>query len=147
MSAIPAHNVIPAIATAKFNIRFNPNHTGDDLMERLRQLIGAGTSTRHASISNMRVSGEAFYTEPGKLTDLIVAAVKAETGRSPHLQPVAEPRTRATSRTCAPLPNWACGTKWRTRWMKASRSTKSKHFAGYITACWPPISPRPDRLA
>src|SRR6185436_16599634 len=36
----PAHNVIPAIATAKFNIRFNPNHAGADLMARIEQLIG-----------------------------------------------------------------------------------------------------------
>jgi succinyl-diaminopimelate desuccinylase len=80
----PAHNVIPAIATAKFNIRFNPNHTGDHLMESLRQLIGAGTSNVRLDL-DMRVSGEAFYTAPGRLTDLIVAAVKSETGRSPAL--------------------------------------------------------------
>ena len=80
----PAHNVIPAIATAKFNIRFNPNHKGDHLMESLRQLIGAGTSSVRLDL-DMRVSGEAFYTEPGRLTDLIVAAVKSETGRSPAL--------------------------------------------------------------
>jgi len=80
----PAHNVIPAIATAKFNIRFNPNHKGDDLMERLRQLIGAGSGSVRLDLE-MRVSGEAFYTAPGTLTDLIVAAVKSETGRSPAL--------------------------------------------------------------
>jgi succinyl-diaminopimelate desuccinylase len=80
----PAHNVIPAIATAKFNIRFNPNHKGDDLMERLRQLIGSGSAGVKLDL-DMRVSGEAFYTAPGRLTDLIVAAVKSETGRSPAL--------------------------------------------------------------
>ncbi len=80
----PAHNVIPAIATAKFNIRFNPNHKGDDLMARIEQLIG--TTQNGVTITiEQRVSGEAFYTEPGRLTDLIVSAVKAETGRSPAL--------------------------------------------------------------
>ena len=31
------------------------------------------------------VTGEAFYTNPGKLTELILEAVKAETGRTPKL--------------------------------------------------------------
>jgi succinyl-diaminopimelate desuccinylase len=80
----PAHNVIPAVATAKFNIRFNPNHKGDDLMARIEQLIG----TTHNGVTitiEQRVSGEAFYTTPGRLTDLIISAVKAETGRAPAL--------------------------------------------------------------
>jgi succinyl-diaminopimelate desuccinylase len=79
-----AHNVIPAQATAKFNIRFNPNHKGDDLMERIRQLLGGGGNGVQLTIE-MRVTGEAFYTNPGRLTDLIVASVKAETGRTPQL--------------------------------------------------------------
>jgi succinyl-diaminopimelate desuccinylase len=80
----PAHNVIPAQATAKFNIRFNPNHTGDALMKRISDLIS--TTERGVTVTvDQRVTGEAFYTQPGKLTDLIVAAVSAETGRSPQL--------------------------------------------------------------
>lgn len=79
-----AHNVIPAQATAKFNIRFNPNHTGADLMARLQQLIGGGRDGVTLTL-DMRVTGEAFYTKPGKLTDLIVGAVEAETGRKPDL--------------------------------------------------------------
>ncbi len=80
----PAHNVIPAIATAKFNIRFNPNHKGEDLMARIAQLIGATRDGVTVTVEQ-RVSGEAFYTQPGRLTDLIVDAVKAETGRAPKL--------------------------------------------------------------
>lgn len=80
----PAHNVIPAQATAKFNIRFNPNHTGDALMKRISDLIS--TTDRGVTVTvDQRVTGEAFYTQPGKLTDLIVAAVSAETGRQPQL--------------------------------------------------------------
>jgi succinyl-diaminopimelate desuccinylase len=79
-----AHNVIPAQATAKFNIRFNPNHTGADLMARLEQLIGSGCDGVTLSL-DMRVTGEAFYTQPGKFTDLVVAAAEAETGRKPDL--------------------------------------------------------------
>ncbi len=79
-----AHNVIPAQAVAKFNIRFNPNHTGADLMARLSQLIGGGRDGVTLSL-DMRVTGEAFYTTPGKFTDLVVAAVEGETGRKPDL--------------------------------------------------------------
>jgi succinyl-diaminopimelate desuccinylase len=79
-----AHNIIPAVATAKFNIRFNPNHKGDDLMARLAQLVGSGSSTVKLSLEQ-RVSGEAFYTQPGRLTDLMVEAVEKETGRKPQL--------------------------------------------------------------
>jgi succinyl-diaminopimelate desuccinylase len=79
-----AHNVIPAHATAKFNIRFNPNHRGDDLMARIRQLLGSGEKGVELTVE-MRVTGEAFYTNRGRLTDLIVASVKAETGRTPQL--------------------------------------------------------------
>ena len=79
-----AHNVIPASATAKFNIRFNPNHTGAQLMERISKLIS--TTERGVTVTvDQRVTGEAFYTQPGKLTDIIVSAVKAETGREPAL--------------------------------------------------------------
>jgi len=79
-----AHNVIPAQAMAKFNIRFNPNHTGDALMKRITDLIATTTNGVTVTV-DMRVTGEAFYTTPGKFTDLVVGAVKAETGREPAL--------------------------------------------------------------
>jgi succinyl-diaminopimelate desuccinylase len=79
-----AHNVIPASATAKFNIRFNANHKGDDLIARISQLLGSGSGAVTLSV-DMRITGEAFYTGEGRLTDLIVGAVKAETGRTPKL--------------------------------------------------------------
>ena len=45
-----AHNVIPAQATAKFNIRFNPNHKGEDLIDRIRQLLGSAGSGVELSV-------------------------------------------------------------------------------------------------
>lgn len=80
----PAHNVIPAAAMAKFNIRFNPRHTGDDLMRRIAERVASSANGVTVS-SELRVSGEPFYTEPGPLTDLIVRSVEAETGRRPAL--------------------------------------------------------------
>lgn len=80
----PAHNVIPASATAKFNIRFNPNHTGAQLMARLEELLRYDRDGVKIT-TEMRVTGEAFYTQPGKLTGLLTSAIKAETGLEPEL--------------------------------------------------------------
>ncbi len=76
----PAHNVIPARAEARFNIRFNTNHAGDDLKERIAVMAGAVQTVDARFELDLRVTGEAFYTEPGLLTDVLTAAVEAETG-------------------------------------------------------------------
>lgn len=80
----PAHNVIPASATAKLNIRFNPNHTGAGLMKRIEDLVAGATGGVTLTVEQ-RVTGEAFYTTPGRLTDLLIDAVQRETGRTPQL--------------------------------------------------------------
>jgi succinyl-diaminopimelate desuccinylase len=77
----PAHNVIPATARAKFNIRFNPNHSGAELAARIRSLV-EGVHDGVTIEADLSVSGEAFYTEPGSLTDLMQQAIRDETGRS-----------------------------------------------------------------
>jgi succinyl-diaminopimelate desuccinylase len=78
----PAHNVIPARATARLNIRFNDEQRGAELIERVRAVV-----TEHApgAIVTGKVSGEAFLTEPGALTALVSAAVEAQTGLVPEL--------------------------------------------------------------
>jgi succinyl-diaminopimelate desuccinylase len=80
------HNVIPAHASAKLNIRFNPTHAGADLDRRIRAALAglARPSSVNLDVA-IKVSGEAFYTPPGPLTDLLVDAVRAETGRTPRL--------------------------------------------------------------
>jgi len=69
----PATNVIPATAKGLVNIRFNDTHTGDSLSAWLQQrrLELAGDSDM-----SITISGEAFLTPPGKLSDLISAAIK-----------------------------------------------------------------------
>ena len=78
----PAHNVIPAAARARLSIRFNDEHRGDALIERMRKL-----AERYApgAIVTGRVSGEAFLTEPGPLSTLVAAAVTERTGIVPEL--------------------------------------------------------------
>ena len=77
-----ATNVIPATASARLNIRFNDRHTGASLRDWLQTVLA-----RHAVHADLAVSvsGEAFLTAPGPFTDRLVAAIVAETGRTPRL--------------------------------------------------------------
>jgi succinyl-diaminopimelate desuccinylase len=77
----PATNVIPAVAKARLNIRFNPAHAGASLDQWLRAeaaMVGA-EFTGKVSVDT-QISGEAFLTEPGPFTDLVAGVVKAVTG-------------------------------------------------------------------
>ena len=78
----PATNVIPAKATARLSIRFNDLHTGDALVERIRQLVSAESS--RATLS-AKVSGDAFLTLPGALSTLVSDAIRESTGVVPEL--------------------------------------------------------------
>ncbi len=77
-----ASNVIPGTATAQLNIRFNNLQKGADLVrlvERVAAREAPGATVR------ARISGEAFLTPPGQLYDVIVEAIREETGSSPAL--------------------------------------------------------------
>ena len=78
----PATNVIPAQARARLNIRFNTDHTGAALEAWIRQVVAAHAASAHVEV---RISGEAFLTEPGALSSLVSDAVEAATGRTPEL--------------------------------------------------------------
>ncbi|QDP18790.1 succinyl-diaminopimelate desuccinylase [Sphingomonas xanthus] len=77
-----ASNVIPATATAQLNIRFNNLHRGEDLVRMVKQIAHREAP---GSIVRARISGEAFLTPPGQLYDVIVAAIREETGVDPAL--------------------------------------------------------------
>ena len=82
----PANNVIPAQCRATVNIRFNDAHNAASLTEWLRAEGDKITSETGIEIDmTTRVSGESFLTPPGPLSDLVAAAVKAETGVTPEL--------------------------------------------------------------
>lgn len=78
----PAHNVIPARASARLNIRFNDEQRGAELIERVRVVV---MEHAPAAIVTGKVSGEAFLTEPGPWTAAISAAIEAQTGLVPDL--------------------------------------------------------------
>ena len=75
----PAHNVIPAVAKARISIRFNDCHSGASLSEK----VGA-IAQEHGGTALPIISGEPFLTPPGTFSDIIAAAVKAETGVDPE---------------------------------------------------------------
>jgi succinyl-diaminopimelate desuccinylase len=77
-----AHNVIPGTAGARLNIRFNDEHSGLDLLERVTALVHT-----HAPAATVRgkISGEAFLTQPGALTAIVTDAIRAHTGLEAQL--------------------------------------------------------------
>jgi succinyl-diaminopimelate desuccinylase len=82
----PATNVIPASTRMTANLRFNDTHSGVSLTDWLRaeaDAVAGQTGTRIEM--EVKVSGEAFLTPPGPLSDLVARAVTAETGRVPVL--------------------------------------------------------------
>lgn len=72
----PTHNVIPAKASARFNIRFNICHRGEDLVRRIEELCAADAAHRPdvRIVPELRVKGEPFRTPPGPFTALLLAA-------------------------------------------------------------------------
>ncbi|WP_336987324.1 succinyl-diaminopimelate desuccinylase [Altererythrobacter aquiaggeris] len=75
----PAHNVIPALATARISIRFNDLHSGASLSQQVITI-----AEKHGGKAVPVVSGEPFLTPPGEFSAMIAAAVKAETGIEPE---------------------------------------------------------------
>lgn len=78
----PATNVIPSEARARFNIRFNDLHTAQSLQQWMTAKIDA---VGGAYEMNVHVTGEAFLTPPGPLSDMIASSIKARLGVEPEL--------------------------------------------------------------
>ena len=75
-------NVIPAVAQARFNIRFNDIHTGASLIRWIREIcdsVGGDYDLKPT------ISGESFLTPPGRLSAAVADAVERATGRRPEL--------------------------------------------------------------
>jgi len=79
-------NLIPGAARARFNIRFNDQHTLDSLKALIQRRTekAAGGEIKFAFEWEPSNAG-VFVTEPGPFTDLVAAAVEEVTGRKPHL--------------------------------------------------------------
>ncbi len=77
----PVTNVIPARAEAAFNIRFNDRHSPDSLERWLRERFDEVGGRYDLDI---QVSGEAFLTPPGALSELVADAVERVLGTRPE---------------------------------------------------------------
>ncbi len=82
----PATNVIPAQSKASANVRFNDLHTSESVIAWMQAVADETAIDFGVQIDvQTRVSGESFLTPPGALSDLVSAAVEAETGLTPEL--------------------------------------------------------------
>ena len=77
-----ATNVIPGEARAAFNIRFNDLHTSETLINWLKDRFDAVGGEYDIKF---QITGEAFLTPPGKLSDILSGAVEKATGIKPDL--------------------------------------------------------------
>jgi succinyl-diaminopimelate desuccinylase len=81
-----ADNVIPGIAKATFNIRFNNKHTSSSLKNKLNKIFKKITKKNKSHFEiKYRVSGEAFLTKPNKTTYMIQSIIKKITKIKPQL--------------------------------------------------------------
>ena len=81
-----ADNVIPGIAEATFNIRFNNKHSSNSLKKKLNKIFNKITKKNRSKFKiNYRVSGEAFLTKPNDTTFMIQNIIKKITKIKPKL--------------------------------------------------------------
>lgn len=82
----PARNIIPGACKATVNIRFNDNWTSDAILDWVAARVARVADEHGVTItSDHHVSGECFFSPPGKFSDMIQRAMQAETGRIPDL--------------------------------------------------------------
>ena len=81
-----ADNVIPAIAEATFNIRFNNKHSSVSIKRKLNKIFNRITKKNKSKYKiEYKVSGEAFLTKSNKTTFMIQNIIKKVTKIKPKL--------------------------------------------------------------
>jgi len=79
-------NLIPGEARARFNIRFNDNHTLDSLKKLIEQRATKASAGKIKFSFQWEPSNAGvFVTTPGPFTELVAKAVAEVTGRKPEL--------------------------------------------------------------
>lgn len=79
----PAFNLIPAMAEARFNVRFNDDWTYDLMTAHIRSVLD-GTGAGPYRIEFVPFNSPAFYTDAGALIAPLVAAIEDVTGGKPE---------------------------------------------------------------
>ena len=81
-----ADNVIPALASGTFNVRFNNKHSSNSIKTKLNKIIKKITSKDKVKFEmNYRVSGEAFLSKPNSTTYMVRDVIKKITKINPKL--------------------------------------------------------------
>jgi len=81
-----ADNVIPMLANATFNIRFNNKHSSISLKKKISKILKKICSKNKSKFKiEYNVSGEAFLTKPNKITYMIQETIKKITKIKPKL--------------------------------------------------------------
>ena len=81
-----ADNVIPGLASAKFNIRFNNKHTSSSIKKKIDKIIKKISNKNKSKYKiDYSVSGEAFLTKPNNTTFMIRDIIKKITKIKPQL--------------------------------------------------------------
>src|SRR5689334_5133172 len=79
-------NVIPAVAEARFNIRFNDRHSAESLQALLQEQAQAAIAGSELSFAlDFEPPSHSFLTEPGPLDALLSEAVHEVAGITPKL--------------------------------------------------------------
>ena len=80
-----ADNVIPGLANATFNIRFNNKHSSSSIKKKINQIIKKVSKKNNSKFKiDYRVSGEAFLTRPNNTTFMIQDIIKKITKIKPQ---------------------------------------------------------------
>ena len=78
-------NVIPGLANATFNIRFNNKHSSSSIKKKINQIIKKVSKKNNSKFKiDYRVSGEAFLTKPNNTTFMIQGIIKKITKIKPQ---------------------------------------------------------------
>ncbi|MCA0318326.1 MAG: succinyl-diaminopimelate desuccinylase [Proteobacteria bacterium] len=81
-----ATNVIPQKAVGRFNIRFNDEHTLDELKSWIESVVAACAKPGIVpSVTYARGNSQSFITRPGSFVDMVAATIADVTGRRPEL--------------------------------------------------------------
>jgi len=81
-----ADNVIPRVAYASFNIRFNNMHTSNSIKKKINKILKkVCNKTKSKYKIDYSVSGEAFLTKPNSTTFMIQNVIKKVTKIKPKL--------------------------------------------------------------
>ncbi len=81
-----ADNIIPRIATATFNIRFNNKHSSNSLKNKINRVLKKICFKNKSKYKiEYSISGEAFLSKPNKITYMVQDTIKKVTKIKPKL--------------------------------------------------------------